>query len=141
MDESYLRQLIVKLLRPLDAISVENAARYGTPDINYIEGWIELKWKEKWPVRANTPLRVESFTSQQRAWMIRRAQAGGNIHLLLRVGKEWLLLPPIWSAINLGSTPRSDIEAFALSRWKKLPGFEEFSGALKTGREIGLNRN
>lgn len=92
MRESAMRQMIVTLLRPLDAIAVENPCRPGTPDINFIEGWVELKVLERWPVRAGTPVTIPCFTQQQRVWLTRRWAAGGNCWLLVRIGDDWILL-------------------------------------------------
>ena len=91
-----MRQRIVKMLTDagLDAISVENPAYPGTPDINYVGGWLELKWIEDWPKRATTPVVIPHFTPQQRVWAIRRSRVDPNgIWLILEVGrpKQWLL--------------------------------------------------
>lgn len=114
-----MRQTMIKALRGLDPVAIENAARFGTPDVNYIEGWIENKWKPGWPVRPKTPLRVETFTQPQRLWMRRRALAGGKIHLLLKVGREWLLLPPVWASLHLGEKTQEELKQSALAYWPK----------------------
>lgn len=86
-----MRQRVVKALRPLDAISVENSAYPGTPDVNYVEGWIELKWVREWPAREGTAVPVKHFTPQQRVWLKRRWYRNGAAWLLLQVGRTWLL--------------------------------------------------
>jgi hypothetical protein len=90
------RQRLVQILSRagLDAISVENPAYPGTPDVNYVGGWIELKFIDNWPVRAKTPIVIPHFTPQQRCWAIRRSLADPHgIWLIIQVGKtnEWLL--------------------------------------------------
>lgn len=91
MKESAMRKIVINALSGLDAISVENPARPGTPDVNYIEGWVELKVLEQWPVRAATKVRVPCFTPQQRLWLRRRWQRGGEVYFLILIAKDWLL--------------------------------------------------
>lgn len=97
-----MRQIVVKALKPLDAISVENLARPGTPDINYIEGWIELKILEDWPTRKTTCIQVVCFTPQQRVWLRRRVERGGAAYLLIRIADDWLLFDGAVAALHIG---------------------------------------
>ena len=134
MKESYLRSIVVKALKPLDAVSVENAVRSGTPDINFIEGWVELKWVANWPVRDQTVLKVEHFTPQQRVWIMRRAIAGGNIWVLLRVEKEWLLLPGLWASRNLGKATKNQLLLAVAGYWKARLDPKELVAMLRNGK-------
>jgi hypothetical protein len=100
--EQNQRQVFVKALnkRGLDACSVENPACPGTPDVQHIDGWLELKFKEEWPKRPDTTVRIEHFSPQQRVWLLRRYMAcekrgtrHGQVFMLLYVAetKEHLL--------------------------------------------------
>jgi hypothetical protein len=100
--EQQQRQLLVKALTKagLDATSVENPAYPGTPDIQFIDGWIECKYLEDWPKREETTVRIEHFTPQQRVWLLRRFMASVNLRipdprcwLVLYVAKtkDWLM--------------------------------------------------
>lgn len=118
MTEQHMRQVVIDVLRPLDPISVENSAYPGTPDVNYVEGWIELKYAEAWPVRGGI-LRIDHFTPQQRVWLTKRARRGGNVFLLLQVGQQWLLFDGQTGAQRVGYEAREALEAVALRNWPK----------------------
>jgi hypothetical protein len=116
--ESRMRQRVRLALRGLDPISIENPVHPGTPDLNYVEGFVELKIVEKWPERATTILRLPHFTPQQRVWLTRRVRAGGRAFLLLRVGSEWLLFRGDRAAEIVGRGTRVELEAAAIGRWE-----------------------
>ena len=86
-----MRKHVTEALVDLDAKPVENPAWPGFPDVNYIEGVIELKQLDKWPIMAQTPVRIEHFTQQQKIFLDRRWRKGGNAYLLLQVGRTFLL--------------------------------------------------
>jgi Mesyanzhinovviridae DNA helicase len=95
-----MRTKVLRALRPLDAVAVENAVGPGTPDVEYIGGWLELKYLERWPVRGG-PVRVD-FPWEQRLWHLRRRRRGGATWLLLRCKSEWLLFDGAVAALYLG---------------------------------------
>lgn len=117
MSEQAMRQRVVRGLRSLDAISVENSVRAGTPDVNYIGGWLELKQLRGWP-RGDGPVPCRHFRVGQRVWIKRRARMGGRVHVLLQVGRDWLLLPGMEAARELGSVPRRRLEEMAVRVWR-----------------------
>jgi len=112
-----MRSRVVRALRPLDAVAVENPAGPGTPDVNYVEGWLELKWARRWPKRGGM-LEMEHFTPQQRVWLTRRWRAGGNAHLLLQVRREWLLFRGDVAANVVGHADRAMLIAAATAHWQ-----------------------
>lgn len=115
--EARMRQEVIVVLKPVDPISVENPAYPGTPDINYVNGWIELKQKAKWPSRARTIVRIEHFTQQQRVWLRRRSMLGGRCHVLLKVGQDWLLIEGGVAAKRLGYTTKNELIRMAEKVW------------------------
>lgn len=117
-SEKDMRKRVVKILKPLHAVSVENGVGAGTPDVNYTGGWIELKSMAAWPVDPDLPLRVDHFTTQQRLWLRKRWLAGGNVWLLIKVADDWLLLTGWDAAVYLGRMCRADLVKQACASWE-----------------------
>lgn len=111
------RSMLVKLLKSLDAIPVENPARPGTPDVNYLHGWIELKRLPHWPKRGG-PLRVPHFSPQQKIRHVKRCQAGGNSFVLVRVGDDWLLMDGEVASIVLGKSKKRELIHHSIFYWQ-----------------------
>lgn len=121
MSEHLMRREVVKALQPLDAFSVENPVYPGTPDVNYVEGWLELKYADKWPERPSTPLKLPHFTPQQRIWLLRRWRAGGNAFLLLHVHRqEWLLFAGDVAQAVVGRVAKDALLFHAIKVWPSL---------------------
>jgi len=81
------------VMAKLDPIRVENPIHPGTPDINYIFGWIELKTIPCWPKEQHI-VQIKHFTPQQRVFLLKRWRAAhGTTHLVLEVreARQWLL--------------------------------------------------
>lgn len=118
MSEKGMRSRIVKGLRPLDAVAVENPAYPGTPDVNCIYGWLELKWMRDWPkIKADQLVLCRHFTPQQRIWLARRHRKGGVACLLLQVGKQWLLFEGDVAAARFGRATKAELLDIAAMRW------------------------
>lgn len=114
MWADHVRPLLKKL--NLDPVRIENRVGTGFPDVNYIEGWVELKHADAWPKRTGTPLRLDHFTPQQRSWLMRRWWSGGNVWLLLRVAGEWMLFDGATAASRVGRVPRQELYDLAAVR-------------------------
>lgn len=119
MTEKSMRRRVVDALKPLDAIAVENSAYPGTPDVNYIEGWLELKQLNKWPKRKNTKITIRHFTPQQRVWLRRRWIKGGNAFLLLKIQQEWFLFDGATAYGFVGKCTRIDLIQKSLKYWPR----------------------
>ena len=124
MAESDIRSKLVKLLAPLDPVSVENYAYPGTPDLNITTGWIELKWVRDWPAGAETAVKVEHFTPQQRVWIARRAHRGGRVWVVLVVAGEWLFFEGA-TALCVGKSTRAGLLGTCDWWEKQTPSAEE----------------
>jgi len=119
MSESDLRGKLTSKLKKLDAVSVENPACPGTPDVNYIEGWIELKWLRSWPVRSNTNITIEHYSKEQRLWHRKRGFRKGNCWLLLQCRLEYLLFYADVAAQNIGKCTREQLIDLTVKYWSK----------------------
>ena len=127
MQEKQFRRRVIMLLAQAKEhpVPVENAARPGTPDVNYSGGWIELKRLLGWPKKNTTPVRIASYTPQQRIWMRTRWAAGGRVHGLLLVGKEWLLYEGHVAADIWGISTQNVMRKSALGSWPGAPSAKQ----------------
>lgn len=119
MSEKSMRSVIVQALKPLDGMAVENFALPGTPDVNFCEGWLELKWLQGWPKNPNKPVPMRHFRPHQRLWIRRRAKAGGKVYIVLQVRAEWLVLDPLLGAKMLGTATRAELFSITLLHMAK----------------------
>ncbi len=132
MSESDLRRKLTNKLKCLDAVSVENSVRAGTPDVNYIEGWIELKWIRAWPVRPETHVTIDHYTKIQRLWHKRRITRSGNCWLLLQCRLEYLLFSAEVAAQYLGTSTKQELINLTAKYWNKGMKWNEFADFLKS---------
>ena len=93
---------------------IENSFFKGIPDVNFlidgIEGWIELKYREKFPVRTNTPIRLQHFTKEKIynllvIWIEKKWRASlvrlGWIKLISRsLLKNYAKIKQVWRIFN-----------------------------------------
>ncbi len=125
MSESGMRGNVIKVLKPVHGFAVENPTCPGTPDVNYIEGWIELKWLRAWPKRETTDVKLDHYTPQQRLWIKRRHENGGKVFLLLQCKREWLLFKHP-ATMDVGKVPKAELIKMAYKYWKNGLNKEEF---------------
>lgn len=111
------RARIIKALKPLHAISVENSVGPGTPDVNYIEGWIELKWMRSWPARPNTLVKIPHYNKEQRLFAVNRRRRGGTCWLLLQVRDQWLLFDGAVAAVVINRATAKQLHDAAHRVW------------------------
>jgi hypothetical protein len=136
MSEKALRSRVVKALKTLDAVSVENPAYPGTPDVCYIEGWIELKQVNHWTAGV---LRIPHFTPQQRVWLRRRWRKGGEAYLLLQVQLDWLVFDGVTASEIVGRSDKGQLEEAALKKWRGQDGKRELAAWLRSRSLQRLN--
>ncbi len=130
MSESDFSALFCKLTKSLDPVRIENSLTYdktviGVPDINFIPGWAELKWKKGYPKRKDTPVRIEHYTQNQKDWLARRAEAGGNAWLVLRV-RSHIYVFDAHGAQNVGDLTKDQLLEACIAFFPKTPKPEEF---------------
>lgn len=126
MSEQTQRGTVIAALRSLDAFSVENRVNPGTPDVNFVEGWIECKWLRRWPRDEEATVRISHFTPQQRAWLRRRWRRGGAAYLLLQVGAHWLLYTGDVAAEHVGRVTKKKLLELAIAQWPRGLNKKEF---------------
>ncbi len=120
MAESDMRKNLCRKLEKLDAVSVENPAGPGTPDVNYIGGWIECKWLRAWPKRVGTVVKLDHpLLISQKVWIKRRIRRGGRAWVMLQRGREWLLFGGLGACDFLGSSTRAELYSHAFAHWEQ----------------------
>ena len=134
MSERGMRKDVLKALRRINGIAVENPALPGTPDVNYVEGWIELKWIRTWPKGGDTVVRLDHYTRQQRVWAFRRRRAGGQAWLLLRCRTEWILLDGAVAALIINKATKAELIERAAAYWKTGLPTQELIDLLQQGQ-------
>ena len=137
--ESALWRLLRASVLPGHWVRVENRVQRGTPDVNYcvsgVEGWLELKSVDNWPIRGGVLL-IKHFTIQQRLWLRERCLAGGRAALLLRIEKpkkQYLLFDGLYAAGSLGMVSRKSLETNALIMWGPKMNRDAFLAGLLRG--------
>jgi hypothetical protein len=109
-----------RALKGLDPVRVENRVEAGTPDVNYVEGWLELKWRRKQPKNPDKLFKLDhEFTTEQRTWAIRRQHAGGRTFVLVKISQEWILLYGHIAAQYLEKTSLNELRTKAIKIWYK----------------------
>jgi hypothetical protein len=104
MAESDLNDRLRSALAGYDPVRVENSVGPGTPDINFSLGWIESKQVAHWPSRADTVLALRHYTTQQRAWHVKRRAVGGVVWVAIEVHGETFIFDARDAAQGLGIT-------------------------------------
>lgn len=106
-----------KAIKELDPVRIENKIEKGTPDVNYLIGWIELKWQRRAPKRGGILRLDHDLTIEQRNWAIRRRHAGGRVFVLLKVGNIWIILKGEVAAEFLGYSNLETLMELAEKTW------------------------
>lgn len=99
----------------LDPVRLETKSTLGIPDVNYRDGWMELKQIPAWPRTRGAPVRIK-LSPGQKAWIRRRVRAGGEVVVSLMVGAEHMLVAGDFAAGADGVAPRAEWEAADLTR-------------------------
>lgn len=139
MSESDSRRRVVRALKSLHAVPVENPAQPGTPDVNCTLGWIEQKWLLRWPKRDGTPVLIPHYTTRQRRWLRRRWRTDRGAWLLLQVRHEWLLFDGENAAEFVGRVDRARLGELAFAHWQHGLRDRELAEALERSKR-GANR-
>lgn len=121
---------MINVLKPLAAFPIENAVKEGTPDLYYIGGLIECKWRRAWPKRDTTIVQVKHYTDTQRDFHRWQWSRGGKCWVMLQVRKEWLLFKGPDAAEYLGYVTRNTLYNVAFRRWTNGLNKEELIRAL-----------
>lgn len=88
-ENTLKKYLFEKMGTRWSAQSHEDSLSDGIPDISYgmsgINGWIELKQIERWPVKAETLVKPKHYTPEQVNWLVDRGNKGGHCFVIVKV--------------------------------------------------------
>jgi hypothetical protein len=103
----------IKLMR------VENPTSPGTPDLCVgFRGkcyWIELKQlRDGWPTRANTIVRIDHYSAEQRLWLFEWGMIHVPAFLLVQVVDHGVYLFDWQAAQRVGEIPKAEFEGSAM---------------------------
>lgn len=124
MSEQTMRSRLVLRCKDLDMKPIENKVAKGTPDVNYIEGWLELKWLRGWPVKGGV-VDINHYSNHQRLWLKRRWERGGRAFLVLQVKKEWLVFCGC-DALPVGTLTRDELVSIAIEHYQRDLNVQDF---------------
>lgn len=124
MSEAGLQKNTLIALKNLDPVPVDNPRKPGTPDINFIDGWMELKYLPKFPKRADTVIKFPKFRPQQKVWLYKRAHKGGKCFVFVQVEKLFFLFHGGFASQFLGKMTKTQMLNHALKVWDKFPFME-----------------
>lgn len=131
MSETHLQHRIIRHLWFYHAIPVENIKKPGTPDIAYVNGWIECKFLDAWPVKKDTIVRFRRFSGKQRIWLMRHIVMKGKAYVWLQVGTEFLIFDGHYAGTHLGKVTASELKRNSLYYDRKFPSHSDL-------QQIGL---
>jgi hypothetical protein len=124
---------------------IETAEALGVPDVNYLMrngrgGWIELKFKTLYPIRiSKTPVRLNHFTSDQKNWIFKYGEFGGDAWVLLQVKNDFYLFSHVFVR-RIGEVRKEVLEQLAVKVWKKKINYEELKFILESGSKKVQNK-
>ena len=124
MSEKNLRKRVLDYLKPLRGFAVENVVLDGTPDICCTLGWIELKYLDDWPKRANTGVDF-GIRPAQVIWHHGWRKAGGRSFFLCQVAREYMLFGGYDGSFLAAKPTKEALISAALQHWTTwidLPG-------------------
>lgn len=126
MRESSLNQTIrtnVKKHPAIFAQRIENACGNGVPDLylkNKITGrsaWVENKLLKEFPKRADTVVKIDHYTAEQRLWL---REHGNGAWLFVQVGDEYFLFDHVAAQLVGAELTQADWRRLAVDGgWKK----------------------
>lgn len=131
MPEAAVVKKVMQALKGWDPLRVENIHMPGTPDINFIGGWIEVKWVLQYPVKDETIITCRHFTIEQRNFLKRRMLMGGATFLFVGIAGNYYLFDGIAGANFFGFVERQMLRRKARNVWwRRFPKSKELMKAL-----------
>lgn len=122
MSEASARSSFIEKLKKwnpnCDVQRIEDKFSAGIPDINthvpgYGDWWIEAKALKEYPKRLVSFVQI-GLRREQVIWLERRKRAGGQVLVLVRVGRIWAVFDNFFKTLEEGCT---QIEFEDMAKW------------------------
>jgi hypothetical protein len=127
MSEKTLWQWLKGKTKGWHIVRIESSTMLGIPDVNYcaetgMEGWVELKFAERWPPSGKPPFALSSqhkLTPQQEFFLATRAEHGSCSGILAQIGDERFFISAAYASEFNTMTEAQFRERDILEQWLK----------------------
>ena len=134
-EKTSVNQPLMRLLKSLHPIRIENSFGAGIPDINFSHGWIECKYLKSYPKKETTPVRLDHpYTDDQKRFAEKRERAGGKVWLVVKVSKDWYIFE-YPNSLLVGTITKKEMEDKCLIWFKNEPKWYQLTPVF-TGRYV-----
>lgn len=122
--ENTLKRYLVRIMGTRwHTQSHEDQFSEGIPDLSFgsrgVNGWIELKFIEKYPIKLTTPIKPKKYTPEQVNWLTKRGKKGGLCWVLVKVAEDFFLFSFGQARRVRAGMTREEYRKFSVMVWTR----------------------